>query len=363
MYKVLHIELGRNLYGGAKQVFYLIKGLYEKGIKNILLSPKGSEISKVAAPFLYKNYELSYLGDIDISFLFKLILILKKTRPDIVHIHSRRGADVWGSIGAFISKIPCVITRRVDNPEYSLWAKIKYSFYDKIVVISLGIKKVLIKEGIDPKKIVHIPSGIDFDTYQKKCNKDWFLKEFGLGEQDIPIGMIAQFIPRKGHRVLLEAALQVVKQEPNAKFLLFGKGPIEAQIRSQVLELGIEKNIIFAGFRDDLDKIFPCLYMVVHPALMEGLGVSLLQAQAAGIPVVATSVGGIPEIIKNGFNGYLVSPNDPYELAHKILDLIRDKSKAQKMGANGKKLIKENFSVDTMVHAYIDLYKDIIERS
>ncbi len=359
--KILHIELGRNFYGGAKQVFYLIKGLSRYGITNILVSPKGSEISKRVNLFLYKNYEVSYKGDLDVSLLPKLVFILKKERPDLIHVHSRKGADIWGGIGAKFLNIPSIITRRVDNPEPFFWARLKYSLYKRVVVISSGIKKVLKEEGVDPKKIVVIPSGIDFKEYQKKCVKDWFIKEFELSEDNLVIGMIAQFIPRKGHRLLINGIPRIIKKHPEVRFLFLGKGPLEPKIKRMVKDRGLSKFVRFGGFREDINKIIPCLYMVVHPAYMEGLGVSLLQASAAGIPIIATDVGGIPEVVLHNFNGYLISPNSVDDIVDKILYLIENRELAKKMGQNGRSLVKKKFSVDKMVSSYINLYREIIE--
>ncbi len=359
--KILHIELGKNFYGGAKQVFYLIRGLYGYGITNILVSPKGSEISKKVAPFLHKNYEVPYVGDLDVLFLPRLIFILKKERPDLVHVHSRKGADVWGGIGAKILNIPSIITRRVDNPEPFFWARLKYSFYKKVVVISSGIEKILKKEGVDPKKIVVIPSGIDIGEYQKECVKDWFIKEFKLSEDNLAIGMIAQFIPRKGHEVLINAIPKIIKTHPEVRFLFFGKGPLEHRIKEMVQSKGISEFVRFCGFREDIDKIISCLYMLVHPAYMEGLGVSLLQASAAGVPIVATDVGGIPEVVIDNFNGYLIPSGSVDGIVDKVLALIEDKELAKSMGEKGKRLVKERFSVDKMVSRYITLYNEIIK--
>ncbi len=357
--KIVHIELGKNLYGGARQVLYLLKGLKEKKVDNILICVKGSSIFKEAKN-ISTCYDIHYRGELDIRFLFKLKGILKKERPHLVHVHSRKAADIWGGLGCYFQKIPCILTRRVDNPEISLLARFKYSMFKKIVVISYGIRDVLLKEGVPLHKMVYIPSAVEVKNYEGECLRKWFLKEFNLDENTIPIGMVAQFIPRKGHEVMLTTIPKVLKEVPEARFLFFGKGPLLQKIKTMAIKTGILDKVRFAGFRDDMENLFPCLYMVVHPAFMEGLGVSLLQASASGIPVVATSVGGIPEVIKDGFNGFLVKPADTDMVAEKIICLLKDNHLASEMGKKGREYIKKKFSVNRMVNSYLSLYKEIL---
>jgi glycosyltransferase involved in cell wall biosynthesis len=173
--------------------------------------------------------------------------------------------------------------------------------------------------------------------------------------------MIAQFIERKGHMVLVKAAEKIVGKYPEVRFILFGKGPLTTVVSDAVHAAGLEKAFIFAGFRDDLHRILPCLHMVVHPASMEGLGVSLLQAAAAGRPIVATPAGGIPEIVKNGENGFLVEIGDPEQLAGAVARLLADDRLADKFGAAGKNRAKRLFSIRKMVYEYTLLYQTMMK--
>ncbi len=358
--KILHIETGMHLYGGAKQVYYLLKGLKQEGFgENVLVCARGSEVYDECKG-VCKIYSPKISGDLDLSFLFKLIKIIKKEHPDILHIHSRRGADIWGLIGAKLTNTKCIITRRVDNPENKLIARIKYSLFDEIVSISNGIKMVLSSEGINKGKIRVIPSAVDFDFYNKVCDKDWFSKEFNISPGWAKIGMIAQFIPRKGHRFLVEAVPEILKKHPNTLFLLLGKGPLIGEIKGLIEKNNIRKNIKLLGFRNDIEKILPCLDILVHPAFMEGLGVSLIQASAAGVPIVASSVGGIPEVVRHQQNGLLFPTGDRTTFIKHILRLLEDTDLAHKLGQNGKHVAKKYFSIENMTKEYITIYKQMI---
>ncbi|GAB6163865.1 hypothetical protein JCM12298_30250 [Desulfothermus naphthae] len=357
--RILHIETGMHLYGGAKQVYYLLKGLKDKSFgENILVCPKNSDILK-KCDGLCKIYPLYMYGDLDTLFLFKLLKIIKKEKPDIIHVHSRRGADLWGGLAAKLTKTKSVITRRVDNPENRYLLQIKYSFFDEIVSISKGIEKILKKQGIK-KRIKIIPSAVDYNFYKQKCNKNFFLKEFSLPKNVLTVGMIAQFIPRKGHEFLIETVPHIVKQIPFVVFLLFGKGPLLNKIKIKIEKYHLENYIKIIGFRWDLEKIIPCLDLIVHPAFMEGLGVSLIQASSASVPIVASAIGGIPEIVHHNENGLLFKKGDKKDFINKIVFLLKNKSIRQEMGLKGREIVKKYFSIENMVQNYISLYSKIL---
>ena len=356
---LLHIETGRNLYGGALQVLYLLRGLREKRVENILVCPTGSDICQAAAAYADVR-AMPMRGELDLPFGLRLVRLITACRPDVIHVHSRRGADLWGALAAWTSGVPAVITRRVDNPEPALVARAKYRFYDRIVTISEGIRRVLLSEGIPKDRIVCVPSGVDHQRYRQPCDRRWFQREFDLLPAHRTIAMIAQFIPRKGHRMLVKAARQILVSCPDARFLLFGKGPLEKEIRRLCEHNRIANKVIFGGYRNDLERILPCLDLVVHPAEMEGLGVSLLQAAAAGIPIIASRVGGIPEIVHDGLNGYLVEAGDVSGLTGRVATILAEPEKARRLGTAGLKMVQSRFSTGAMVTGNLSVYRDVI---
>ena len=299
-------------------------------------------------------------GELDVLFMSRLIRIISAEQPDIVHVHSRRGADLWGAAAAWRMRIPAIITRRVDNPENPFLARLKYRFYKKIVTISKEIRRVLHAEGIPSEKIEVIPSAVDTQRFNTTCDQEWFRAEFGLKPKHRTIGMLAQFIPRKGHRFLISAAPEILSRCPEARILLFGKGPLQNSIRQQCSSQQLGDKVLFAGFRNDLERILPCLNIVVHPATLEGLGVSLLQSAAAGVPIVATRVGGIPEIIENGINGYLIEAGDIQAITNRVINLLEDPIKSKRFGSCGRKKVESQFSIDKMAKSYLSLYRKVL---
>jgi glycosyltransferase involved in cell wall biosynthesis len=357
--KVLHVETGRYLYGGALQVRYLLDGLHARGVDNLLLCPAGSAIAE-AARASATVHAVPMRGEADVTFAWRMWRLMVREQPDILHIHSRRGADLWGSLVTRWSGRPAILTRRVDNPEPGWLARWKYRPFRQIVTISEGIRKVLLDEGLPVDKVVCIHSAVDVAAWRQPRDRAWFNQEFRLPGDARPVGVIAQLIERKGHRHLIEAAPAILEQFPETYFLFFGQGPLRAELEALCRERRIESQIVFAGFRDDLPHIVPNLDLVVHPAEMEGLGVSLLQAAAAGVPIVACRAGGIPEAVRSGINGILVDPGDVSELAREIKGLLKDPGKMAVLGAGGQQLVRAEFSVDAMVDGNLAVYRALV---
>lgn len=361
--RIFHIETGRHLYGGAQQVVYLLNGLPSALFENHLICPQNSAIRTTLTGSGVQCHPVDMRGEADLFFMFRLIRLIRHFHPDIVHVHSRRGGDIWGGLAAGLTRVRSVITRRVDNPEAAVVACLKYGVYDRVVAISKGVYRVLAKEGVPARKMDMIHSAVDDALFDGCEDRNWFYREFGLESFHRPIGMIAQFIDRKGHMVLVDAARKIVSGCPDARFVLFGKGPLVPAVRNAVRSAGLKQAFIFAGFREDLCRILPCLQMVVHPAQMEGLGVSLLQAAAAGLPIVATPAGGIPEIVKHGENGFLVPIGDHEQLAEAVIELMTDDRLAEEFGSAGRHRVRSLFSITEMADKYTTLYQTMMKKN
>jgi glycosyltransferase involved in cell wall biosynthesis len=357
--KVLHVEGGAELYGGARQVLYLLEGLQGWGIENHLACRRGCALSRRAAPFA-RVHALRLGGDLDVGIISRLRRLIDSVQPDVVHLHSRIGADVMGGIAAWLAGIPTVHTRRVDNPEPRWLVAWKYRLHDRVVAISEGIAQVLRDEGLPEHKLRVVRSAVAADAYAGAPDPARCRHELGLPADAVAIGIIAQLIPRKGHRVLLEALPKLRAAHPRLQVLCFGKGPLARVLQQEINTRGLAEAVRLMGFREDLPALLPCLDLVVHPALMEGLGVSLLQAAAAGLPIVASRVGGIPEVVRDGRNGRLVPPGDAQALATAVGELLGDAALRGRLGAAGQALVREAFSVEAMVRGNLDVYRELL---
>lgn len=358
--KILHVESGMHLYGGALQVVFLMRGLKALGVHSVLACPEGSAIAQAAQPHA-QVVAMPMKGDADIGLVNRLRRLIREQRPNLIHLHSRRGADIWGAIAGRLEGVPVVLSRRVDNPEPSWVAKLKYRLHHRVVTISDGIRQVLLSEGVPAQKIRCVLSAVDTSQYHPASeHRAWFQSEFSLPQGSTVVGMIAQFIPRKGHHVLLDALPAALTAHPATRVILFGQGPELGAVRERIgADPLLRQHVQLAGFRSDLDRILPCLDIVAHPAMMEGLGVSLLQAAACGIPLIGARAGGIPEIVRDGLNGELVPPGDAPALAAALSRLLEDPERRARFGQAGRDLAVREFSIEAMVKGNLGVYREL----
>lgn len=366
--RIVHVEAGRNLYGGALQVKYLLQGLSEFPVHNILICPPSSGIEIACREFAtsHSNIEIvptELKGDFDWRMCARVRRVIERSGADAVHIHSRRGADLWAAWAARQCNKPVLLTRRVDSAETRWLARWKYGrLYDYTLCISDGIRQVLIDEGVDQHRVKTIRSVVDTDHYTLAPDKEWFEKTFAYTTGDLVIGVVAQLIKRKGHSVLFEALKPILQSDQRIQLMVLGKGPLREELESWTRLHGLTQRIRFFGFRDDIQKILPNLYLLAHPAFSEGLGVALLQSAACGVPIVASKVGGIPEVVSHQENGLLVSPGDIQQLTQSLQHLIQYPELRDAYGVCARQRIEQEFSIAKMARQYFQVYKDLIAR-
>ncbi len=358
MMNIAHFEAGKSLFGGAYQVAGLIARLQGEAFHHCLLAPRGSAIASAAAPWATVR-ETAHSGELDPRPYFALLRMLREQRPDLLHIHSRRGADIWGPIAARRCGVPFIVSRRVDSFEPAWWMRRKLAGASAVVGISERICEVTRQMGIPAATVRCIRSGVDTAVYQPRPDRAHLRQALGVPPEALTIGMIAQFIPRKGHRTLVEAAPAILEAFPQAVFVLFGKGRLRREIEAAVMRAGLSSAFRFPGFRDDMPLLLPSLDVVTHPAFKEGLGVAVLQASACGVPVVAGDSGGLPEIVLHDRTGFLVSPGDARSLARRILQLLGDTSLRRSMGQAARQWAVDALSLDATAAGNAALYREL----
>jgi glycosyltransferase involved in cell wall biosynthesis len=358
--KILHVETGRHLYGGPQQVVYLLKALRDRGHDCTLICPPDSGIDTAARLAGIAVRNLFCAGDLDLPFAYRLSQYLNSARPDLVHCHSRRGADVLGGLAASFSDVPAVVSRRVDNTEMRLMAALRYRPFRRIIAISEAIASMLRDRGIDDGRIVVIRSAVDTERFATPADCHPFHDEFGIPSDAFTIAAAGQLIPRKGHRYLLEAVAGLRESHPNLRLVIFGEGYLGNQLRALAASLGLGGVVQFAGFRADLDDFVGCFDLFAHPALAEGLGVATLKAAAAGVPVVGFAAGGVIEAVANEETGLLVPAEDVAALESAIARLVDDAEIRQKFSAAGRSRMRNEFSIDTMVDKHVALYESVL---
>ena len=361
--KILHVETGRHFLGGPQQVIYLLDALSERGVDNILVCPPDSGIDTVAREHGIRVQNLFCAGDLDLPFAYRLTQFVRHEQPDLVHCHSRRGADVLGGLAASFAHVPAVVSRRVDNTELALVAGLRYRPFRKVIAISEAIADVLRSRGIEDERLVVIRSAVDADAFREARDCPAWRREFDIPDDGLAIAAAGQLIPRKGHRYLLEAMSRLHGDYPQVRLVIFGAGFLDAQLRAQADSLGLGNIVRFAGYRHDLDACLGCFDLFVHPASAEGLGIAVLKASAAGLPVVACEAGGLTEVVLSGETGLLVAPESADALHRAMVTLIDDADLRAKLGAAARDRMQNEFSIATMADRHLELYRSLISES
>lgn len=241
------------------------------------------------------------------------------------------GIIFYGYFGPFISKVIVILERVISH------------FTTKIIVSTELEKEDMVSFKVaKPEKIVVINSGVELEDYRDVVIDGQELRDQLKLEKDKPIvGMIGRLEPVKGPQYLIEAAKLVIEDFPKISFLIAGEGSLRNELEMQCKNANILDKIVFTGWREDIPEILSTLDILVLPSLNEAVGRILIEAGASGIPVVASSVGGVPEIVNNNQTGILVRPKDPYIMAQAIISLLKDKEKRKKMGQAAQKMDRQ----------------------
>ena len=361
---LFQIDTGRDWRGGQRQSFLLARELRKQGYPSIFVVQPESPLHQKAAEEKLAVLPLAIKSEMHLWAAFRLSREMRRGRCVLAHFHDAHAVSV-GGWAANRARVPIrIVSRRVDFPlKKNPFSRNKYTKnVDAIIAISEGVKDVLVKGGIAPEVIEVIPSGIDFSPFDEVTSKDFLRQEFGFGPDDFLVGIVAALEDHKGHRYLIEAARILKERTPAIKFVIVGKGSLEMELDRQAHDLDVDDLVYFLGFRDDVPRVLASLDLFVLSSYLEGLGSSIMDAMASRLPVVATQVGGIPEIVVNLETGFLVPPRSPQALAEAIFRIYEDKGLARRLGERGHEIVHERFSAEAMARRIIDVYERIASR-
>lgn len=295
-----------------------------------------------------------------LSFL-RVAKILREEKIDVIHTHNTH-PFVDGTIGALLSGVKTIVhtDHARDFPDkkrymFSEWLMSQFAY--KVVGVSEHTSKNLMHyEKISAGKIMTIPNGIDGSRFRLELDKQKKREELGITTDGPILGLGVRLTKQKGITHLLDAMKQVVKKYPDTTLVIAGDGPLEPELKQKAERLGIGRNVLFVGPRLDIPELLNLFDLYVLPSLWEGLPMVLLEAMAAGCPIVCTDVGGVSTAVTHEFNGLLVKPADPDALSSAILTLLSDKAKRERFARNGLKRFQESFSADIMTKKYEQIY-------
>jgi sugar transferase (PEP-CTERM/EpsH1 system associated) len=364
--KVLHLIQGLEIGGLENMVVSLSKGvnrcLYQPAIccYDTLGTLASSLNGTVNVHFLKRNQGIDY------TYPFKLAKLLRKEKVHILHLHNST-AFFYGVIAGGIARVPVIVytehARDVfPNLKVRIADKFLSLFTNKVIVVADFLKKNLIKyEWFNPSKVMTIYNGIDGSKFKAEFDKSEIKRGLGLSENSRIIGMVARLDPIKNHKSLIMSMQSVIKKFPEAILLIIGDGPIRNELEVFVEKCDLKKNVTFLWTRHDIPQLLSVMDIFVLCSMSEGLPITLLEAMAGGKPIVATRVGGIPEVIEHNINGLLIPSGNIEALLDAILELLRDTEKAKQLGAAAERKFERNFSLSSMVEKYQEVYEALLQ--
>jgi len=367
--KIIHIFKISGIAGSENHLLTLLPALKDKGLDIVVImmeNPKllVDEFYQKLKSVGIKVYRVKIKFNLSILVFNKVKNILKTENPNIVHTHLIHG-DLFGILAAKTLGFKKIISSKHNDDSFrnKLYIKCLNKFLNKglskVIVISEALKKFsVVVEKISIDRVVVVRYGLDnFELDLKNKN---LRMELGYGENQIVFGIIARLTEQKGHIYLLEAFKNIVKKYNKARLLVVGDGMLRKQLETIVNNYRIDSFVQFLGRREDTADIYNAIDAFVHPSLWEGFGLVFLEAMSFALPVIATDVSAIPEVVEKNGTGLLVKPKNVEELFIAMEKFINDMDMAKKLGKRGKIRVKEEFSVENMVNKTSKVYLEVL---
>jgi len=346
------LSIARNL---DRKRFYLMVGyIYGPGTLATELKRAGVQV-----------IDLSREGKIDPWVIVKLFLLIRREKVKIVHTHLVH-ASIVGRVAAKLAGVKILVTTRhyaydLKEKSFICWLERKLAGLNRMTIaISKAVRDYLIRtENYDCKKVTVIYNTVDLRLIDSEAPVI-----ISRNQNDFLIGSVGQLHPSKGYDTLLKSMPQVIKEFPSVKLIIIGDGIQREYLERLCSDLGISQRVSFRGRKMPAEVLgfLKNIDLFVLASNWEGFGLALIEAMSSGKPVVATKVGGIPEIVEDGECGFLVPPGDPQALAEKVIYLLRNRDLATEMGKEGRKRVETLFSLDNMIVKLEGLYQDLLNQ-
>lgn len=312
-----------------------------------------------------RTYVIPTQGMFDWRWMLQFKRLLKDEHVDLIHAHEF-DANVQGTVVAAWLGLPLVAT--IHGKNY-FWEKLRrrvaYRWVSRratMVAVSKNLKQFIVeKVGVESEHVKVIYNGVDMLPPCDTEDVEQCRKELDLPTEHRIVGVVGNLYPVKGHQYLIASIPAVLAKCPKTTFVFAGRGQLEAELKGQVHQLGIDGQVRFLGLRQDIPRILALIDVFVLPSLSEGLSMAILEAMVSGKPVVATNVGGNPELVENGETGCLVPPKDSHALAERLVFLLTNSVRGSQFGRKGQLRAQGRFSLQTMVREYQALYDQCIE--
>jgi L-malate glycosyltransferase len=358
---VIHVSTQIGWRGGEQQVAYLMAGLAVAGVRQEVVCRSGSAMERHCIAHNINHVAWPRFASIDPVMAFRLARFSKKSDATLIHAHDAHAhtmAVMAASLFGMNAQI--IVSRRVPFPIgkgiLSQW-KYHHASVRKIICVSEAVRIAAISSGIDAHKTMTVHSGIDLSRFRSLSRSEALRSELGAGPNSILIGTVAALTAEKDLFTFLETIKRIASaSEKPVTAVIAGEGPLLVELEKYASSLGISESVKLLGFRDDVPQLLASLDLFITTPESEGLGTSVLDAMAAGVPVVATSTGGIPEMVIDGQTGLLAPINDDVALGQHSIRILTDPQLADLLVRNAHEHLRK-FSVLRMCESTLAIYR------
>lgn len=359
--RILHLVSERSWRGGEQQAAYLIETCLQQQVECFVACRKNSAFAEYCAEKNVPFIALPFHGQFDIYTAYKIKQYCQTQKIDLIHLHTAN-AHGLGVVSHLLGNIvPMVLSRRVIFPiQRKFFSKFKYNFkgIEKIICASEAIKYTVIDGIENPSKCITIYDGIDTKKFDLPIT-NYLHKKYNIPLGTKLIGNISALDVNKGLYTYIDTAEIILKTMKNVKFFIIGEGPLKIKLQAYINRKNLSQQIILTGFIKNIPMILQELDVFALTTRAEGLGTSMLDAMACGVPVVATNTGGVPEVVLNDITGLLAPVDDAKKISQQILRLLNDPPLRAKLTHNAKNHLFKYFTKDEMGSATIDIYHHI----
>jgi len=370
--RIAGVDPERDFGGGEAQVMGLTLELIRAGHRAELLCDPAGRLMERAQAAGIQCHALRIRNSIDVASGLRLRALLARESYDVLHFHTARAHALAPYARGCAHAV--IVTRRMDYAPTRLFASWLYNrAVDRVVAISKGVAAALVTAGVGRERITVIPSGVDCEHFAPRGSpgRQKARAALGLLPADIAIGTVGSLVERKGHRVLVDAMALACGLEPESaasdarpgrlRCFIAGAGPLHTTLAAQIRRHGLDDSVRMMGALKDPRSLLWALDIFIMPSLHEGLGVAALEAMACGLPVVASEIGGLREVVEDGRTGFLVAPGDVRALAGALRSLAHAGQYRIAMGAAARQRAVASFRMELMARRTLELYSQTLK--
>jgi len=353
-------------YGGMEEWIRLAAtGLAARGHGVILAGRPGSEyLSRAGADETVRRFELAISGDFHPATISRLARFISKNAVNIVVVNFTKDIRVGGLSAALNKDVPVIWSVGLDITKDSLSHRILTPrLIDGVITPSRALADQIVRSGVVSSDMIEvIPVGIPggSSNISRDAARKSLRSRFNINADEVVAVTSGRFVEQKGHRYLVDAAPGILHKAPNVKFLLLGDGPLRDQLQAQIHGLGLSANFIFAGMLGDVAPFLDGCDIMIHPSVEEPFGIAVLEGMRAGLPVIASRTGGLPEVVAEGETAMLVEPRSSKLLADAAIGLLRTPVRMSEMGAAGRNRWQTEFLFERMIDRIEKRFKSFV---